>query len=120
MKPVNIKEKFSLFGEYWTPKIIGSCNGQLIKIAKTKGEFIWHSHDDEDEVFIIIKGEFELSFRDGSVLLKEGELFVVPKGVEHCPRAVSDEAWVMLVEPESTRHTGNVISELTRDNQERI
>lgn len=120
MIPVNIKDKFSLFSEYWTPKIIGSCNGQLIKIAKAKGEFVWHSHELEDEVFILIKGEFIIDFRDGSSVMKEGDMLVVPRGVEHRPRTAAGEAWVMLMEPETTRHTGNVISEITVDKPEWI
>ena len=86
MKPkVNLKEKFSRFSAYWTPKIVGELNGQYVKLAKLKGEMVWHSHANEDEMFLIVKGSMTLHFRDGKVDLNEGEMFVVPKGVEHLP-----------------------------------
>lgn len=105
--PVNLQEKFNLFNEKWTPKIIGESNGQLIKLAKIEGEFVWHSHEKEDELFYIVKGDLELKFRDGSVRLKSGELFIVPAGKEHLPIA-HEETWVMLMEPATTLHTGTV------------
>ncbi|GAA0892068.1 cupin domain-containing protein [Fulvivirga kasyanovii] len=113
MKPkVNLKEKFSRFSAYWTPKIVGELNGQYVKLAKLKGEMVWHSHANEDEMFLIVKGSMTLHFRDGKVDLNEGEMFVVPKGVEHLPVA-EEECHVMLFEPKSTAHTGEVESELT-------
>ncbi|UII34009.1 cupin domain-containing protein [Fulvivirga ulvae] len=113
MKPkVNLKEKFSRFSAYWTPKIVGELNGQYVKLAKLKGEMVWHSHANEDEMFLIVKGSMTLHFRDGKVDLNEGEMFVVPKGVEHLPVA-EEECHVMLFEPISTAHTGEVESELT-------
>ncbi|MBL6447382.1 cupin domain-containing protein [Fulvivirga sp. 29W222] len=113
MKPkVNLKEKFSLFSAHWTPKIVGELNGQYVKLAKIKGEMVWHSHANEDEMFLIIKGSMTLYFRDGKVDLNEGEMFVVPKGVEHLPVA-EQECHVMLFEPKSTAHTGEVESDLT-------
>jgi|TARA_R100000963_G_C4641407_1_gene105042 mannose-6-phosphate isomerase-like protein (cupin superfamily) len=106
--PVNIKEKFNLFDEYWTPKIVGELNDQYVKLAKLKGEFVWHSHENEDELFYIVKGELILKFRDNKdILLKEGEMHIVPAGVEHFPIA-KEECWVMLVEPKSTTHTGSI------------
>ncbi|WP_020403059.1 cupin domain-containing protein [Gracilimonas tropica] len=113
MLKANLKEKFELFDEYWTPKIIGELNDQFVKIAKLKGEFIWHDHEQEDELFYIVKGSLLLKFRDrNDVLLKEGELFIVPAGVDHLPIA-EEECWVMLMEPKSTQHTGSAQTENT-------
>lgn len=106
--PISIKEKFKLFDEYWTPKIIGEFNDQFVKIAKLKGDFVWHSHENEDELFYIVQGELVIHFRDNKkTLLKEGEMLIVPAGVEHFPVA-EQECWVMLIEPKSTTHTGSV------------
>lgn len=112
MMPINISEKFKLFNEYWTPKKVGELNGQQILLAKLKGEFIWHTHEDEDELFIIIKGSLKLEFRDKIMELKEGEMCIIPKGVEHKPIA-ENEVHVMLFEPLSIKHTGNIESEFT-------
>ncbi len=113
INPTNLKEKFKLFDDYWTPKIVGELNGQYVKIAKLKGDFVWHSHDNEDELFYIVKGELNLQFRDGKeVILKEGEMYIVPAGVEHFPIA-HQECWVMLIEPKSTEHTGSTQTEGT-------
>ncbi len=112
MKKINLKEKFSLFKDYWNPKIIGVLNDQDIKIAKVKGEFVWHNHEKEDELFLIIKGLLKIEFNDKIVELNEGEMLIVPKGVEHKPVA-DKEVWLLLFEPSSTKHTGEVISELT-------
>jgi mannose-6-phosphate isomerase-like protein (cupin superfamily) len=107
MLKANLKEKFELFDAYWTPKIIGELNGQYVKIAKLKGEFVWHDHENEDELFYVVKGVLTLIFRDQKdVTLNEGEMYVVPAGVEHLPVA-KEECWVMLIEPKSTRHTGS-------------
>jgi mannose-6-phosphate isomerase-like protein (cupin superfamily) len=119
MDKVNIREKFSLFSEYWTPKIIGELNEQYVKLAKVKGEFVWHKHDDEDEFFMVIKGSLTIQLRDCDIRLNEGELFIVPKGVEHKPVAV-EEAHVLLFEPKETKHTGDVKSEITVEDQEWI
>ncbi len=121
MNGINLKEKFSLFNDHWSPKIIAESNGQLIKLAKIEGEFIWHNHADEDEVFFIVKGELLLKFRDKNVHLKEGELYVVPKGIDHCPIA-EKECWVMLIEPKGTKHTGetNFEKAVEEKNQEWI
>lgn len=105
MEKVNIKEKFNLFDDHWHPRIIGQLNCQDVRIAKVKGEFVWHEHKDEDEMFLIIKGNLKIEFRDKTVELKEGEMLVIPKGVEHKPIA-EEEAWIMLFEPSKTQHTG--------------
>ena len=115
-KPVNFQEKFSKFTEYWTPKIIAQLNDYHFKLAKIKGEFVWHAHPETDEVFIVIHGGLDILFRDGKVALREGEMFVVPKGVEHKPVA-SNECHILLVEPVGTVNTGNVVDALTTDNR---
>ncbi|WP_428236962.1 cupin domain-containing protein [Gracilimonas sp.] len=120
--PVNLADKFKLFDEYWTPKIVGELNDQYIKLAKLKGEFVWHSHDHEDELFYIVKGQLKLKFRENrEVILKEGEMYIVPAGVEHFPVA-EQECWVMLMEPKSTLHTGSTQAEgsVAVDDQEWI
>ena len=119
MKKVNLNEKFSLFNEHWTPKIIGELNGQEVKLAKLEGEFIWHDHAEEDELFFVVKGILKIEFRDKTIELHPGEMLVVPRGVEHKPIA-EEEVWVMLFEPASTKHTGDVQHELTVDKLEKI
>lgn len=116
-KPVSIQQKFSLFNDQWSPKIIAESNGQLIKLAKIEGEFVWHNHPHEDEVFFIKKGKLLLKFRDKEIELKEGELYVVPKGVDHFPVA-EEECWVMLIEPKGTRHTGETDFERSVDEKD--
>ena len=112
--PVNLNEKLGKFSERWSPKIIAQMNDYHFKLAKFAGEFVWHSHAETDEVFIVLDGEVLIEFRDGSVRLKAGEMCVVPKGVEHRPSADS-ECSVMLVEPAGTRNTGDVANELTAE-----
>ncbi len=112
MTKINISEKFSLFNEHWTPKIIAQSNGQLVKIAKGQGELVWHTHENEDELFIVFKGQLTLQLRDTNIVLNEGEMFVVPKGVEHCPIA-DEETHFMMIEPASTAHTGEHKTEAT-------
>lgn len=112
MKKINIKEKFDLFTQQWTPKIIAQSNGQLVKIAKGSGELVWHKHDNEDELFIVFKGQLTLQLKSGNVVLNTGEMYVVPKGVEHCPIAQTDTHF-MMIEPASTAHTGELQSEVT-------
>ena len=119
MEKVNVNEKFALFNDHWSPKIIGELNGQEVKLAKLKGEFIWHDHANEDELFFIVKGILKLEFRDKTIELHPGEMLVVPRGVEHKPIA-EEEVWVMLFEPASTKHTGDVQHELTVDQCEKI
>ncbi len=112
MKPINISEKFKLFNEHWTPKKIGELNGQQLLLAKLKGEFIWHSHENEDELFMIIKGSLIIEFRDKTIELNEGEIYIIPKGEEHKPIA-KEEVHVLLFEPLAIKHTGDITSELT-------
>ncbi|MBS0290335.1 MAG: cupin domain-containing protein [Proteobacteria bacterium] len=116
MNKVNLSEKFNLFDEYWSPKIVGELNGQYVKLAKFKGEFTWHSHENEDEMFLVVKGTLRIELRDSTITLKQGEFCVIPKGVEHKPVA-DEEAHIMLFEPKSTEQTGGVESELLVENQ---
>jgi len=112
MQKVNLREKFQLIHEYWSPKIAGQLNGQYLKIAKFKGEFVWHHHETEDELFLVTKGSLTIRFRDGDVTLEEGEFIVVPAGVDHMPVAF-EEVHAILLEPRSTLNTGNVTNERT-------
>lgn len=109
---VNLKEKFTLFNEYWTPKIVGEVNNFHVKIFKAKGEFVWHSHKNDDEFFLIIKGQLTIKLHDQDVTLNEGEFFIVPKGVEHMPYA-QEEVHVLLLEPKTVVNTGEVTSDKT-------
>lgn len=115
----NIAEKLSFITEYWSPKIVGELNGQQVKLAKFLGEFVWHKHDNEDEMFLVVEGELQIEFRDKIVRAGPGEFIVVPRGVEHKPVAKQEVA-VMLFEPASTLNTGNVQEERTQVNLERI
>ena len=119
MDKVNLLDKFELFKEHWSPKIIGELNGQQVKLAKFKGEFLFHKHDNEDELFMVIKGKFRMEYRDKTVEVNEGEILIVPKGVEHKPVA-DEEVWVMLFEPASTLNTGNIVNEKTKTHLETI
>lgn len=119
METVNIIEKLSHFSDYWNPKIVGELNGQYVKLAKFHGEFVWHKHENEDEMFFVITGILKIEFRDKIVLIKPGEFIIVPKGVEHKPIA-DDEVCVMLFEPNTTLNTGDTKGELTREKLERI
>jgi mannose-6-phosphate isomerase-like protein (cupin superfamily) len=112
MEKVNLKQKFSLFTDYWKPRVAAELNGQQVRLVKLKGEFVWHQHDAEDELFLVVRGKLLIKFRDGDVLLEEGEFLVVPAGVEHKPVA-EQEAHVLLFEPKSTLNTGNVRNERT-------
>lgn len=112
MEVINIKEKFELFNDHWSPKIVGALNGQEVKLAKIQGEFVWHNHEHEDELFYIVKGTLIMEFRDKTLEFSEGEMIIVPKGVDHKPVA-KEEVWVMLFEPAAIKHTGNVEHELT-------
>lgn len=116
---VNLAHKLAQFQQYWQPRIVAELNGQQVKLVKLQGEFVWHHHDDEDELFLVVKGRFRMEFRDHSVWIEEGELIVVPRGVEHRPVA-EEEAHVLLFEPASTLNTGNVHNERTVPNLERI
>jgi len=115
VKKINLKDKLSKFSEHWSPRIIAEMNDYQFKLAKIKGEFVWHDHKDTDEVFIVIEGTMSIEFRDGAVDLGEGELCVVPKGVEHKPYA-ENECKIMLVEPRGVTNTGDAESEFTASN----
>jgi mannose-6-phosphate isomerase-like protein (cupin superfamily) len=119
MEKVNLQQKFSLFSEHWSPKIVGELNGQHVKLAKLKGEFVWHKHDEEDELFFVVKGSFKMAYRDRTVEVNENEFLIVPKGVEHKPVA-EEEVWVMLFEPTSTLNTGDAKSDLTKNDLDSI
>lgn len=119
MELVNLESKLAQFDEHWSPRIVGELNGQYVKIAKVKGEFVWHHHEHEDEMFYVVKGELTLKLRDRDVVLNPGEFFIVPRGVEHKPVA-DEEVHLMLFEPATTLNTGNVSSDLTKKDLERI
>ena len=112
MDKVNLADKFSLFQDYWHPRIAGELNDSCVKLAKLKGEFVWHHHENEDELFLVVKGRLLIKLRDRDIWLDEGEFVVIPKGIEHLPIA-EDEAHVLLLEPKSTLNTGNVQSDRT-------
>ncbi|NCT75389.1 MAG: cupin domain-containing protein [Chitinophagaceae bacterium] len=118
---INIAEKFSLFDKLWTPHIIGELNGQYVKLCKLKDEFVWHSHENEDELFMVFKGTLIMDFSDGrTVHVSEGEILIVPKGVEHRPRTNGEVVFNLLFEPKGTQHTGEVETELTVKTQDWI
>jgi mannose-6-phosphate isomerase-like protein (cupin superfamily) len=119
MEKINLVEKLGQFTESWSPKIVGELNGQLVKLVKFQGEFVWHHHDAEDELFLVVRGSFDMHLRDRLVRLEEGEFFIVPHGVEHKPVA-NEEAHVLLFEPATTLNTGNIRNERTRENLERL
>ena len=112
MEKVNLAEKLSRFSEHWSPKIVGELNGQMVKLVKFNGPFVWHHHDHEDELFYVVKGSFDMEFEDKTVTINEGEFFIVPRGVEHRPNA-KKECEVLLFEPATTLNTGNVENERT-------
>ncbi len=112
MEKVNLAQKLGLFTDYWSPKVVGELNGQQVKLVKLKGEFVWHHHAEEDELFLVLKGRLVIKLRDGEIVLDEGEFVVVPRGVEHLPVA-EEEVHVLLLEPASTLNTGNVRNERT-------
>lgn len=119
MEKINLLEKFGLFKDHWSPKIAGELNGQQVKLVKFKGEFVWHHHENEDELFLVVKGSFTMEFREKSVVLNEGEMIIVPKGIEHRPVAL-EEVCVLLFEPASTLNTGNITDEKTKTQLETI
>ena len=119
MESVNLAQKFALFDDYWSPKIAADLNDAYVKLVKLKGEFVWHHHDSEDELFLVVKGRLLLRLRDRDVWVNEGEFAIVPKGVEHLPVA-RDEVQVVLIEPKSTLNTGNVRNERTIEKLDRI
>ena len=114
IEPINIMNKFSLFNDEWTPKIIGELNNQYVKVCKLKDDFVWHSHENEDELFMVFKGTLLMEFRDAkTVKVKQGEILIVPKGVEHRPYTNGEIVFNLLFEPKTTLHTGNIEDELT-------
>jgi mannose-6-phosphate isomerase-like protein (cupin superfamily) len=119
METVNLNNKFSLFSDYCNPRVIAEVNDSHVKAVKLKGEFIWHHHENEDELFLVVKGALRMKFRDREALVREGEFVVVPRGVEHCPVA-DEEVHVLLIEPKSTLNTGNITNERTVAQLERI
>jgi mannose-6-phosphate isomerase-like protein (cupin superfamily) len=119
METINLKEKFSRFSDYTNPRVIGEINDMHVKAVKLKGDFIWHHHDVEDELFLVVKGTLRMKFRDHEAIVREGEFVIVPKGVEHCP-AADEEVHIVLIEPKSTLNTGNIVNERTVAQLERI
>ena len=119
MRKVNLQDKLNLFSEHWSPKIVAELNGQQVKLVKLRGEFIWHRHDNEDELFLVLKGRLRMQLPDREVILDEGELIVVPAGMEHRPVA-DEETHVLLFEPTTTLNTGNVRNERTVPDPQRI
>jgi mannose-6-phosphate isomerase-like protein (cupin superfamily) len=119
MKTVSLKEKFGLISDHWNPRIIGEVNDCHVKAVKLKGEFIWHHHENEDELFLVVKGTLRMKFRDHEALVREGEFVIVPRGVEHLPVA-EEEVHLVLLEPKSTLNTGNITNERTVAQLERI
>jgi mannose-6-phosphate isomerase-like protein (cupin superfamily) len=119
MRKVNLLQKFSKVPEVWKPHIAAELNGQQVKLVKSKGEFVFHHHENEDEMFLVVKGRFRMDFRDGHEWVEEGEFIVIPRGVEHRPVA-EQECWILLFEPASTLNTGNVENELTQHELQRV
>ncbi|MGB2622589.1 MAG: cupin domain-containing protein [Candidatus Acidiferrum sp.] len=119
METVNLENKFALIQDYWNPRIVGELNDSHIKAVKLKGEFVWHHHDNEDELFLVTKGVLRMKFRDCEAAVREGEFIIVPRGVEHCPVA-DEEVHLVLMEPKSTLNTGNIANERTVAQLERI
>lgn len=119
MEVVNLREKLSQFSSYWDPRIVGELNGQQVKLVKFQGEFVWHRHEAEDELFLVVRGELEMQLRDRVLEVREGELVIVPRGVEHCPRA-RDEVHVMLFEPAGTLNTGTAGGDRTVSDPQRL
>lgn len=121
INPINIKEKFSKIEKHWTPYIIGELNNQQVKLCKLKDEFVWHTHEGEDELFMVIKGTLYIDFRNGDTAeINEGEIIIIPRGVEHRPRTNGDEVLNLLFEPNNTKHTGDIKSDKTVEDQEWI
>ena len=117
--PVDLEARFAEVTELWSPKVIGRVNDQYVKIARLQGEFVWHAHEDEDELFLVIRGLLRIQLEDGDVTLRPGEFVIVPRGVRHNPMA-AEECWVMLIETVSTKHTGDVVNERTRSIAEQL
>jgi mannose-6-phosphate isomerase-like protein (cupin superfamily) len=116
-KTLDLSEKFTCFSDHWNPRLLAELNGQQVKLVKLAGEFVWHKHDNEDEMFFVLKGKLKMQFRgeNNDQIVGENQIIVVPKGVEHCPLTLTEEVHVMLIEPAGTVNTGNVKEERTRD-----
>jgi len=112
---ISLREKLGLFTETWSPRVVAELNDYQVKLARIQGEFVWHRHEHTDELFLVLSGEMEILFRDGCVRLAEGDMYVVAKGIEHCPRA-SEEAQILIIEPRGVRNTGNTGGGRTADN----
>ena len=119
MDTVNLKEKFAQFSAHWNPRILGEVNDCYLKAVKFAGEFVWHHHENEDELFLVVKGTLRMKFRDREAVVREGEFVLVPRGVEHCPTA-DEEVHVVLIEPKTTLNTGNIVNERTVARLQRI
>jgi mannose-6-phosphate isomerase-like protein (cupin superfamily) len=119
MEKVNVGEKFGLFSDYWSPKVVAELNDSYVKLAKFKGEFVWHHHENEDELFFVMKGQLLIKLRDGEVRIGPGEFVVIPRGIDHLPVA-EEEVHVILIEPKATVNTGNVVGDRTVANPERV
>ena len=119
MRTVNLAEKFAQFSEHWSPRLVGQVNGCAIKLVRISGEFVWHHHAEEDEMFLVISGRLRMRFRDGEQVVGPGEFIIVPRGVEHLPIA-EGETQIMLVEPDTTLNTGNVVNERTVAELQRV
>lgn len=117
MDVVNLKTELEKVTDYWSPRVVGRVNDQYVKVAKLKGEFVWHDHELEDELFLIVKGRLVIQYEDGDVRLEEGDFHIVPRGKKHNPVA-EEECWIALIEPVATKHTGDVVSDLTRSIEE--
>jgi mannose-6-phosphate isomerase-like protein (cupin superfamily) len=123
IEKVNLIQKFNTFSDHWSPRVVGDLNGQYVKIVKIVGQFDWHFHEHQDELFWVTKGQMQIGLRDPverEVVVGEGEIIVIPKGVEHRPASVGEETWIVIFEPQSTLNTGNLRNERTRDQLERI
>jgi len=119
LNAVNLEEAAGSLEDYWTPKVVARVGDQYVKVAKVLGEFVWHAHDDEDELFLILRGRLRIQFEDGEVALRAGDVFVVPAGVRHNPVA-EEECWLALMEPVGTKHTGDVVTDRTRSIDEQL
>ena len=119
LTPVNLASQFDDVTELWSPKVVGRVNDQYVKVARVHGEFVWHSHEEEDELFLVVRGSLRIQLEDGDVTVGAGEFVVVPRGVRHNPVA-AEECWVMLIETVTTKHTGDVVTERTRSIEEQV
>ena len=119
MKTVNLLEELELVNDYWSPRVVGEVNDQYVKVAKLKGTLTWHKHDDEDELFYVLRGRLVIEYEDGQVVLNEGDFHVVPKGTMHNPVA-EDECWIALIESVTTQHTGDVVTDKTKSIEQQL